>query len=78
MTVPLPVMCLEQEILIVKHVPALVVDDGQICRAEKDQVDGLEGADHHLVHRARDQDQEHAVGEVLERFVFIRETNSIS
>ena len=58
-------MCLEQEVLVVEQVGAGLVDDDQVGGAEDDQVHGLEGRDHHLVDGAGDEDQEHAVGEVL-------------
>ena len=58
-------MCLEKEVLVVKQVGAGLVDDDQVGRAEDDQVHGLQGGDHHLVDGAGDEDEEHAVGEVL-------------
>ena len=58
-------MCLEQEVLVVEQVGAGLVDDDQVGGAEDDQVHGLEGRDHHLVDGAGDEDQEHAVGEIL-------------
>ena len=42
------------------------MDDDQVGRAEDDQVHGLQGGDHHLVDGAGDEDQQHAVGEILQ------------
>ena len=58
-------MCLQQEVLVVKHVVALVVDNDKIRCAEEGEEHGLEGGDHHLVDGAGDEHQQHAVGEVL-------------
>ena len=44
------------------------MDDDQVGRAEDDQVDGLQGGDHHLVDSAGYEDQQHAVGEILEKY----------
>ena len=65
----LPVVRLEQKVLVVEQVGAELVDDDQVGRAEDDQVDGLQGGDHHLVDGAGDEDQQHAVGEILEIFL---------
>ena len=61
-------MRLEQEVLVVEQVGAELVDDDQVGRAEDDQVDGLQGGDHHLVDSAGYEDQQHAVGEILEKY----------
>ena len=61
----LPVVRLQQEVLVVKHVVALVVDNDKIRCAEEGEEYGLEGGDHHLVDGAGDEHQQHAVGEVL-------------
>ena len=45
------------------------MDDDQVGCAEDDQVDGLQGGDHHLVDGAGYEDQQHAVGEILEIFL---------
>ena len=42
------------------------MDDDQVGCAEDNQVDGLQGGDHHLVDSAGYEDQEHAVGEILQ------------
>ena len=40
--ISVPVMCLQQEVLVVKEVGAGLVDDDQVGGAEDDQVDRLE------------------------------------
>ena len=64
----LPVVCLEQKVLVVEQVGAALVDDDQVGRAQEDQVDSLQGGDHHLVNGAGYQDQQHAVGEILKTY----------
>ena len=63
-------MRLKKEILIIEEIGAALVDDDQVGRAEDDQVDGLQGGDHHLVDSAGYEDEEHAVGEILENKYF--------
>lgn len=58
-------MRLKQEVLVVEHVEALVVDNDEVRGAQDHEEDGLQGGDHHLVDGAGDEDEQHAVGEVL-------------
>ena len=51
--------------MVVKQVEDFEVNNEEVCGTEDKQVDSLESTDHHLVHGAADQDQQHAVGEVL-------------
>ena len=51
--------------MVIKEIEALIVDDDKIGGAEDDQVNRLEGRDHHLIDGTGDEDEEHAVGEVL-------------
>ena len=55
--------------MVVEQIGAELVDDDQVGCAQDDQVDGLQGGDHHLVDGAGDEDQQHAVGEILEIFL---------
>ena len=65
-TEALPVVRLEEKVLVVEQIGAELVDDDQVGCAEDNQVDGLQGGDHHLVDGAGDEDQQHAVGEILQ------------
>ena len=62
-------MCLQQKVLVIEQIGAELVDDDQVGGAQDDQVDGLQGGDHHLVDGAGDEDQQHAVGEILKIFL---------
>ena len=68
-TEALPVVRLEKKVLVVEQIGAALMDDDQVGCAEDDQVDGLQGGDHHLVDGAGDEDQQHAVGEILKMFL---------
>ena len=41
------------------------MDDDEVRGAEQHKEHSLEGGDHHLVHGAGDEHEQHAVGEVL-------------
>ena len=58
-------MSLQQKVLVIKQIVALIVNNDQVGGAQDDQVDSLERWDHHLIHRTGYQHQQHAVGEVL-------------
>ena len=62
-------MRLKQEVLVVEHVEALVVDNDKVRGAQDHEEDGLQGGDHHLVDGAGDEDQQHTVGEILKIFL---------
>ena len=60
-----PIVCLQEKVLVVEHVGAVIVDNDEIGGAEDNQVDRLQCADHHLVDRAGDEDEQHAVGKIF-------------
>ena len=51
--------------MVVEHVETLIMNNHQVHAAQDDQIHGLQRGDHHLVDGAGDEDQEHAVGEIL-------------
>ena len=58
-------MCLKQEVLVIKEIGTVVVNNEEVKEAEGKEEYCFQGADHHLIDSTGHKNKEHGVGEVL-------------